>query len=81
MNLNDAERIHQHRTQLANLAQAHGFIAKKPHADMGWIWLERQASIDKVNADLLTVKMLRAHSERQASTQRASFHKGTEAPV
>ena len=40
MNPNDAERIHQHRTQLANLAEAHGFIAKKPHADMGWIWLE-----------------------------------------
>lgn len=42
---------------------------------------ERRASIDKANADLLTVKMLRAHSERQASTQRASFYKGTEAPV
>lgn len=43
--------------------------------------IERQSSINKVNADLLSVKMLRAYSERQASTQRASFYKGTEAPV
>ena len=40
MNPNDAERIHQHRRELAELAEAHGFIAKKPHAGEGWIWLE-----------------------------------------
>ena len=41
----------------------------------------RQTGIDRINADLLSVKMLRAYNERQASTLRASFYKGTEAPV
>ena len=35
MNPNDAERILQRRRDLAELAEAHGFIAKKPHAGMG----------------------------------------------
>lgn len=35
----------------------------------------------RTNAELLFVRMLRRHVERQASTCNASHHRGTEAPV
>lgn len=37
--------------------------------------------LDKVNAELVSVRMLRRHYERQASTCRSTAYKGTEAPV
>lgn len=37
--------------------------------------------LDKVNAELVYVRMLRCHHERQASTCHSTAYKGTEAPV
>lgn len=37
--------------------------------------------LDKVNAELVYVRMLRHHHERQASTCHGNVYKGSEAPV